>query len=157
MARELIQKDIDGKHYEFEQFTATVALKTLAKLTKILGEPMAIALGGFIKDDKPGATKKPGILDREVNSDVMAKAVKALIERLDEDEVVILVKQLTSTGVLCDNVKINFDEHFRGEMAHLFSVVAVALEAQYGNFIGAITDRIPTVKTAQSSQGIVRA
>lgn len=138
MARELIQKTIDGKLYEFSQFNTTVSLRVLARLTKIVGEPIAIALGGAKKVDK----KSDDLADKDVTGEVFGKAVKALVDRLDENEVVNLVKLLTSEQVLCDNSKIVFDDHFCGDIGHLFKVIVGALEAQYGNFFGGITQQI---------------
>ena len=146
MARELVQKYVDDQLYEFEQFTTTNSLKTLARLTKIVGEPLAIALGGFFKEEKPGLTPagipKPvaapkGLLDRDIDGDAIKAAVAALVDRLDENEVVELVKKLTSEKVLCDHQAIVFDLHFAGRPLHLFKVLKAAIEAQYGNFFDA--------------------
>lgn len=150
MARELVEKDVDGRLYSFEQLTATVALKTLTKLTKIFGEPLTLALGGFFKKAQPGAPT--ALLESDIDSDVLSKAMKVLVERMDEDEVVALIKLLTTQGVLCDGVKVaSFDEHFRGELSHLFAVLKAALEVQYGNFIGAVTDRLPSASSLRKS------
>jgi hypothetical protein len=152
MTRELVQKTVDGRSYEFEQFNTTTALKTLAKLTKIIGEPLMIALGALgleklapakLVNGVPEPVKKRNLMDTDLNplnTAVLGKAVAALIDRLDETEVVDLVKRLVSgPGVLCDHKPFQFDDHFIGEPGHLFKVVRAALEAQYGNFLGAVT------------------
>lgn len=146
--RELVEKTVDGHVYAFEQFTTTLSLTVFSKLTKIFGESLSIALGTFFGKDR-GAAGKLGpdgvpvavaeeakAKAAETQADALTRAVRTLLERLDETEVVDLVKKLTTQGVLCDGVKIvSFDEHFRGEFLHLFSVVAAALDVQYGNFI----------------------
>ena len=137
MARELIEKTIDGKFYEFSQFNTTVALKVMARLTKILGEPLAIALGGATKDGKKALS-----LESDLSAELMGKAVRALIDRLDETEVVSLVKLLASEGVLCDHARIIFDDHFCGDIGHLFRVLVAAIEVQFGNFFAGIKDVI---------------
>jgi hypothetical protein len=147
--RELVTKSIDGKLYEFQQFNTTKSLKTLSKLTKFLGEPLMLglaALGVNPAKSVPGAAPitAKGFLDRELNGEALAKAVAALVDRLDETDVVELVKTLTSESVLCDHKPIVFDEHFRGDIGHLFKVIGAALEAQYGNFLGAVTGRPAT-------------
>lgn len=165
--RELVAKEIDGKVYEFEQFRTSVSLRVLAKLTKVLGEPLAMAMSSFFKTAKPSneaqkldpetgvpiPSKK--ILDQEIDSNALTKAIGLLIERLDEVDVVDLVEQLAAKGVLCDHKPIVFDLHYRGDIGHLFKVVAAALEVQYGNFIGAITGPLSQAKAMAT--GIRRA
>ena len=171
--REAVQKVVDGKLYEFEQFKTTEALKVLARLTKIFGEPLTLALGAFFKDkpesfigklDENGLpikveevqAEKKSFLDQDLGdkSDILAKAVRTLIDRLDEDEVVELVKKLASEKVKCDGAPIIFDDHYVGSPMHLFKVVAAGLEVQYGNFLNAITDQIATPKTGRTVAGI---
>lgn len=140
MTRELITKDVDGALYEFEQMNTTTALKTLTTLTKLIGEPVMMTLGSVMKDLKPGAKFK--LLDVDfntLNADALAKAVKILIENMDDSRVVDLVKRLTSEKVLCDHKPIVFDTHFSGKLGHLFKVLGAALEAQYGSFLDALT------------------
>lgn len=147
--REVVQKTVDGRLYEFEQFSTTVALKTLSKLTKLLGEPIVLALGAIKKTDAAKAKKGDKVktaLDTDLSdldTAVLGQAVRSLIDRMEENEVVELVKQLTSVGLLCDHKPVLFDEHYRGETSHLFKVLSASLSAQYGNFLGAVTARFP--------------
>lgn len=163
MSRELIAKQVDDHVYEFQQFQTTTALSVLAKLTKLVGEPLAIALGSVLQAPKqsaelvngvpsPVGEPKSSFLDRDISSDAIGKAVKALTERLDETEVIGLVRKLTTEGVLCDHKPVIFEEHFRGRMLHLFKVVKAALEAQYGNFSDAVTAQFG--RPAAGGQGI---
>lgn len=143
--RDLVQKNIDDRHYEFQQFNTTTALKVLAKITKLIGEPLAIALGSSFK-----VSPKENMLDKELDTDVLAKAVRALIQRLDEDEVVWLVQKMTAESVLCNNQKIIFDLHYKGEiLTHLPKVLKAAFEVQYGNFTDAMIANMPQAKMAQ--------
>lgn len=150
--RELVQKTVDDRVYQFQQFNTTTAIKTMAKLTKLIGEPLTLAMGSFAEKKDPAA----GLMDRDLDFEVLSKAVGALIERLDEDEVVSLVKRLTTESVLCDNKPIQFDEHFAGNISHLFKVVMAAIEAQYGNFLSAVTAKLPLSGTAQKPVVTVR-
>lgn len=127
---ELKKKIIDGDQYEFTQFGAKKSLRILMKLSKIVGKPLAIAAT---------MAKGPGsILDKEVNPDLIGEAVGALTEKLDEDEVLDLLEELSSRDtVLCNGKKIDFNSHYENRLDHLFKVVAAALEVQYGNFLGA--------------------
>lgn len=162
MTRQLIEKNIDGKFYEFQQFTTTVALKTLSQLTQILGEPLTLMFGAFVKKTEPGKSLS-GLLQRDVSDadpDVMAKAVRALIAQLagaGTDDALKIIKSLVSgDGVLCDHNKVVFDEHFRGHegLAHLPKVVAAALEAQYGNFLSAVSARLPAAPAVKAGSPI---
>lgn len=148
MAQETVIREIDGRTYEFTQFGTTLSLKLLARLTKIIGEPLAIALGGL--KTPPG--KKVNLADMDVSGDLLGKAVKALIDRLDENEVVALVKTLASEHMLCDNAKIIFDAHYSGNMGHLLHVLMASLEVQYGNFFAGWSDRVlsPSETTVES-------
>lgn len=162
MARELIAKEVDGHLYQFEQFSTTDALKVMAKLTKIFGESITIALGSFFKKKpEPGKLGLDGLpepvkplLEQDVDENALEKAVKVLLDHLDETEVVALVKKLSSEKVLCDGSSITFDLHYQGETLHLFKVIAASLEAQFGNFIGAITTKSPVAGAAVRAAGI---
>ncbi len=139
MARELIQKIIDSKTYEFQQFNTTQSLKMLSRLAKICGEPLALAIGAASGDGK----QEKSMLDRNLDPELLSRAVKALCERLDENVVVDIVKELTATYAMCDGKKILFDNHYEGDLRHLFQVLSAALEVQYGNFFGALLDVVP--------------
>lgn len=131
--------------YQFEQFNTTLAIRTLARLTKIIGEPLAIAMAGSTGGDF------------DVSGDVMGKAVKALVDRLDEKEVLELLKLLAADKALCgeNGGKINFDEHYRGNIRLLFKVFQAALEVQYGNFIGAVRESFPGTTAKIPPGGII--
>jgi hypothetical protein len=165
--RELVAKTIDGRLYEFEQFKTSTAVRVLAKLTKVLGEPLAVAMSSFFKASKgsneaqkldpetgvPISSRR--MLDQEVDPNALAKAVGLLIERLDEVDVVDLIEQLVAKSVLCDHKPVIFEMHYQGDIGHLFRVIAAALEVQYGNFIDAITG--PLLQAKAMAAGIRRA
>lgn len=130
--------DADGTTvvFSFVQFSTTAALKTLTRLTKILGEPLAIALGGADMGDT-----KTSIGDWDLSGKTMGAAMKALVDRLHEDEVLSLVKLLAADNVLQNGGKIVFDDFYRGKMKLLLKVFQTALVVQYGNFISAVNER----------------
>lgn len=160
MSRELVQKTIDDKSYEFEQYNTTKSLKTLSQLTRLIGEPILLMIASGLKDRKPEkAGKKKSLLDTELDNDLLAKAIKELVIRMgDDDDVLSLVKKLAIEGVLCDSKQIVFDLHYSGGegLAHLFKVVRAALEVQYGNFIAVLTESVGTL-SPQPSKGIKSA
>lgn len=151
MAKEIQTIDIDGRSYEISQMAPTKSLKTLTRLTKILGEPMILAISSIFKNSKGKITQedvKKSILDRSIDISSLSDAVRVLISRMDEDEVIGLVKILTTDGVLCDHKPIIFDVHYMGELPHLMRVMIAALGVQYGNFLDAAFAILP-VKTAR--------
>jgi len=163
---ERVEKQIDDHVYSFAHLPAQEALRVLTKLTKIVGEPLAIAVGALMKDDKTErklgedglplpAEPKKGLLERDVDPEVFGKAARSLIEKLDEEEVIAIVVKLTTQQVLCDGIEIkNFNTHFTGQLGHLFKVLAAALEVQYGNFFGAMIGLTGTVQAGAAAMGI---
>lgn len=137
MARELIKKEIDGKTYEFQQFGPKHALKILTKLSRICGEPLALAFTAM--GSKDGEKPEGGLLDRKIDGKLLAAAVKALTDRLDEEEVIAIVMELTANdNVLCDGRRVVFDSHYQSGLGHMFKVLGTALEVQYGDFFGGL-------------------
>lgn len=155
MTTGLVEKDIETPNgtvtYQFEQFNTTLALKTLTRLTKIIGEPLAIALGGA-EAPAPGA----GLLNANLSGDTLGAAMRALVDRLDEKEVIDLLRLLAAEKALCNGGKIIFDDHYRGDFGLLLKVFRAALEVQYGNFTAAVRAR-PHGATAREApaQGIM--
>jgi len=127
--RELVKKTIGDHDYEFEQLGAKQALKTMVKLSKIVGKPLAMVVGDG---------NVAGSLSREISPDLLGAAVGAMVERLDEGETQALCELLTAEKCLCDGKKINFDMHYEGRLDHMFKVLAAALEVQYGNFFSGL-------------------
>lgn len=147
--REQQTKTIDGQEYFFSQFGPKLSLKILTRLVKIAGEPLAIAISSA--QTKDGKIK----LDKDIDPDILGRAARALSERLDEDEVLSLIEQLTSgDAVTCDGKKVDFNSHYDGKLGHLFKVFGAALEVQYGNFFDEFTKRAtpPTPPQAQPGQ-----
>lgn len=128
--RELVKKTIDGNEYEFEQMAPKLALKTLVKLSKIVGKPIAMVMGsdGITKD------KSKGILSKNLSPELFSAAVGSMIEKLDEADTIELCVLLTADTVLCDGKKIDFNSHYASRLGLMFKVLAAALEVQFGNF-----------------------
>lgn len=143
----LEKKEVDSHTYSFSKYGAKESLKVLTRLTRIIGEPLAIGMAA-------ASGKKSGksLLDTEIDPDIIGKAVRALVDRLDEDEVMGLIEKLTSVGVLCDGKKINFDVHYNGKLPHLFKVLWAAIEVQYGNFFDELTEKLDFKPIQNSTQ-----
>lgn len=131
MAKELITKTIDGQTYEFQIFGASQSLKILMRLSKILGKPIGLFMGSLKKDDEAqsGST---------IKAEILSQAIEALTSNLDQNEVLDLIKILSSDTCLCDGKKIIFDSHYEGRLDHLFKVLKESLEVQFGNFLSVL-------------------
>jgi hypothetical protein len=125
----LIEVEIDGSNYEFEKWGAEMSLATLLKISKIAGKPLGLFLGSLMDKDN-----KSSMLDKNISPDLIASACDALVENLDEQSTMALIKKFSSEKILCDGKKVNFDSHYADRFSHLFKVVKTALEVQYGNF-----------------------
>lgn len=142
-AGEPLTKTVDGLEYQFSKYGAKQGLKTLLRLSKMIGKPLAIAVGS--------AKGEGSLKDKQIDMSVIGEAIQALTEQIDQDEVLSLVEQLTATDALCDGKKIIFNSHYEGRYGHMFKVMAAALEVQYGNFFEEISGLVGSPKNNQVS------
>lgn len=138
----LYEAEIDGQKYEFEKWGAEEALSNLLKLSKILGKPLGIAFGAVGKPEEGMPGQK--LLDKELDPNIIAMAIEALTNNLDEASAISLIKKLSSQNVFCNGAKIIFNVHYQDKLDHLFKVVYAALEVQYGNFFSAVLGLVGT-------------
>ena len=139
MARETVTKVIKGSNYEFSQYGAKQGLKTLLRLGKLIGKPIALGYAAFQKNEE-------GV--RDVKADILAQAVESLMQNAHQDEVLDLCIELSSRNCLCDGKQIDFNSHYEGDFGLMFEVIAAALEVQYGNFFVALSG-LPGVAPTQ--------
>lgn len=136
--REYLTKTIDGHEYIFSQFGAKQAVKYMTRLARIAGKPVALALGSL------DGGKGKDVLDRNIKTDVLARALEALTMNLDQDETLALIEGFVGNdAVICDGKRIIFDTHYEGRLGHMFKVLKAALEVQYGNFFEELIVLIP--------------
>ena len=135
--RELVTERIDDNEYEFLQIPVKQSLRILTRLLKLVGEPMGQAAGAF------GNGTGGNILDREINFDLLGKAMGALTEKLDEDLVVNTISELLEhVNVKNDGgcfVRMDMELFFGRRIGHLLKVVRKTLEVNYADFLGDIT------------------
>lgn len=135
MATELIKRSIDGIEYGFQQLGAKQSLKVLLRLKRVVQGSVSMLLSSF----EPSETSI-SLFDRNINTDFIGKAIEALADKIDDDEVIDLIETLTAKdNVLWDGKKIIFNTHYEGRLEHLFKVLGAALEVQYGNFFDAFS------------------
>ncbi len=128
---------VDGESYMVHAFPATKALKILTRLTKLVGEPLSVFGGGI--DGKA--------------EELIPKAVRALAERLDENDVELLVKDILRSvshgGV---SVADKFETHFQLKFGHLFKLLASVLKFQYGDFFSVLAASAPQAVASKPSK-----
>lgn len=125
-------KTIGEFDYVIHVMTPTISIKLLTKIMKLLGEPFAEMAGAARSaKGKDEAKQKAAAM--------LPAAVKALCNRMDEDEVVALIKQLMKTAHI-NNQPVQFERHFQGRLGHLMKVIWIVLEVQYEDFLTALTD-----------------
>lgn len=118
MALETSTKHIGSHEYAYHPLSATPAYKLLLKLVKILGPSFAALAGG--KEGFAGA----------------AQALSAALDEKSADEI---IKQLVQQSEVDGTpLKGAFEIHFAQDMSGLFKFLGFALEAQFGDFLGAM-------------------
>lgn len=119
------QKQIDGITWTVNDFSATEGLRLLTRLTNLCGGPLGKAVQALPRDRS--------VLDAELLSvDLLGAAVSELAGRLDENEIVELVRRILGC-TLADGKEASpqFDILFQGRYGTLFKVVLFALESNY--------------------------
>ncbi len=112
-------KTIGDNSYLFRPLTATPAYKLLVKLVKMIGPSFATLAAG--------------------EGDKFSLAANVLAQNLDERTTEDIIKQLVQQSeVNGQALKLVFEMHFQTKIGELFQFIAFALEAQFGDFIGAV-------------------
>jgi hypothetical protein len=124
----LYEENIDGRTYSFEKWGADESFDVLLDISSIVGGSLGQAVGSAISGDG---------LSAEVNPGMLATVFESLSKNLKKDVVKPIVKKLCAEKVLCDGKKINFNEHYKEDLFHMFRVAKAGLEVQYGNFFAA--------------------
>jgi hypothetical protein len=133
MAREPIQKDIDGVKYTFGRHMPKNSLKLFNRILKIVAPSIAAGIG---------ETSFSDILDNDID---LSGAVNALCLRMDEPEIEaifnIVLGEIVHNGngevKGLGNCKINYDAVFMDTgIAHVYKVIYTALSVEYDNFFG---------------------
>lgn len=124
---------INGATYNVVVFPARMGLGLKTRLIKLLA-PSAFTAAGSINKNS-GAS----LLDAEFNSEMMGKAVQALVDRLDQASVLSLVFDLLKTTrrdgkeiVAGDGAL--FDDIYAANYGELYKVILFVLEVNYGSF-----------------------
>ena len=122
--REAITREIDGEEYTFHQLAPKKSLRVLTKLMKILGGTAGKAVSS--------ASSSADLL----NGVDAGSIISGIAERLDEDEVIVIVDIMFSTVLHSGEGDVSkaFDKLFGGRVFHLIKVLQASLEVEYQDF-----------------------
>lgn len=129
------QREIDGSTWTVNQFSASEGLRLMTRLLKLCGNPIATAMR---------ALPNESILDAELDMAILADALADLTARLDENEVLDLIKRLVAcTTEDGREVGGRFDTVFQGRYRTLAGVLMFVLEVNYeiplAGWVGAVS------------------
>lgn len=130
MALKRKEKEINGITYIVETMDGVRALKTQAKLIKILGA----GITGLKTSDVKNLITKTGL-----NVSAVVDLLSPLMDRFDDDEVVSFILSLFSKGILCKGsaegktveVPVIFETHFNGRVNDAWQVVVFILMTNF--------------------------
>jgi hypothetical protein len=111
---------IDGIEYKIHLLSPSRAIGLSVRLSKLIGEPLA-AMAGAGEDP----------------AKALPNAVRSLIMRMEEGEVVSLLQSLIATVTL-QNKALSFDLHFHGRIGHLLKLAIKVVEVQLGDFTASL-------------------
>lgn len=134
------KKEIDGILFTVNEFSTTEGLRLLTRLTKLCGGSVAKGLEALPKGLDPS--------EPTVDFSMIGEAVTELTSRLDEDEIIYLLKRLLGSTLVEGDVVGGpaFDRVFQGRYLTLAKVVMFVLEANY---------KIPLDELMQSGAAVV--
>ena len=128
---------IDGISYRVQMLPAEQGMKVLTRLLKLIGEPLAELI------------KVQG--NKEKIFEILPSAIKTLVLKLDDEEVLQLAKELTS-AVIKGNTSATLDRefnlYFRGKYGHLMKVLLEVVKFNYSDFL----DVLPLVVSQQGQE-----
>lgn len=147
------RKEINGASYKVSQFGARRGLKVKTKLVKLIAPTIIAALGSGGKVS----------LDSVVDSEMLSKAIKSMLDNLDSDYVVNLIFELLVSTYRNDveivgQNGIHFDDVYAGNYGELYKAILFVVEVNFGSFfrelgIGSLDKSIPQAETPNIIRG----
>lgn len=127
---------VDGVNYEIGRMPTSKAITLLTRLIKISGAPLARAF----KTDGGGETSPVASLADAHLEKFIGPMIEGISERLDENMVLSLLKELISYVGAQGGQQIQFELHFQGRIFHLLKVAAEVLKYNYADFTAGLSD-----------------
>lgn len=146
-------KTIDGVEFSVAPFMAVEALRLKAHIIKTFGP----ALGQMLGTLKGGFPKSGKLQDIQLDGSTMAGAIQTLMEQLDEESFINLLKRLFANLIAKGsgfarqfderNFENSMNDVFQCRLFSVYPVIALVLEANYPDFFG---------KTVRNIGGLIR-
>lgn len=140
MAKGSVDFEVDGVRYTTSSYPATAGVKLLAKLTKVVAEPI-----GYFANQNPNAS---------VDTGMIGNALKALAGNIDPDDLVALMTEILSCTQIKTSKEIReiiIDVDFSGNLDSLFEVVAQVLKFQFGNVFQKVAGKAALLTATQKT------
>lgn len=118
---------IDGTEYTIYQMNPSQSIRILVKLLKLAGGSLASIQG------------KDGLNE----DDIATLVLGGLMNNIDEESALSIIKALASHCYVDTNRALNFETHFQGRLGHLMKLCKECLLVQYRDFGDALTDLVP--------------
>jgi len=149
MSRNYEEKEIDGSIWTVQQWPASFGVRIIARILRMIGGPVGSAIGAFKGEGS--------VLDAAADMATLGKAVGELAERLDDENVLKLIKDILSS-TRCDSKEVlpQFDTLFMARYGTLGKVVLFAVEVNlaipFHEFIASrsVADTGGEIKTIQA-------
>ena len=155
-------KNIDGVEFTVAPFMAVEALRLKAYLLRTFGPAFGSAVGAL----KNLFTSKGDIADMQVDGSALSLAIQTLMENLDEESFVNLIKRMftgltargkdkAGKGFFRKFDEIDFDNSmndvFQGRLFSVYPVLLLVLEANYPDFFSHTVRNIGKLTKAMST------
>lgn len=120
---------IGDNEYSITQFTTSKGLRYLKQLLKVLAPSFAALSEGT---EVTNMDVKAAIEDASIQTEAFVKAVNLLVENLDKEDIVELIKNLCGS-VRRNNKDINFEVDFAGNYGELAQVLVEVCKYNYAS------------------------
>lgn len=142
MALETKTKTINGHQWQVTQWPGRHAMRMKVRLAKTFGPALGAAASGAHSG-----------MDTDLSELDVSGIVSALVERVDESGFLSLVQDMLHQ-TLVDNQDASsdafFDQHFAGNFGELYRGLGFVLEVNFGSFLTAAAELMPTTRQAPS-------
>lgn len=128
--------DIDGRNYQFADWTTSKGISILTWLAKKVGGTLAAFFAVGLSQN-PDATDEEKVKQiSEAGDKLFTDALQSMLSSLDSSDVNRVLKMICEEDLLCDGKKVNYDFHYRKSIGHLMRVAKSNLEYQFDDFLG---------------------
>lgn len=122
-------------------------IKTMKFIATTVGKPIGVLAQAETPEAKDGEPKK-GFLDGDAK--VIGLFIQEALTSLDDEAIISQIEILLAFAELRNDqgnfVNVTMEKDFHGELQHMFHVVKVILEVNFGSFLGVSTGLLAKFK-----------